>query len=657
MQNVIQTVVLAYLISCWWQFISWPIISRLFPSLPDRGWTISRYLGTAFVGLIIWELSNFGLKANTDYFLLLLMIFLTGLSTLLLYKQKNKFKDDSELPIFILVSEILFGFGFAGMSLVRSYSPEIHSLEKFMDFGFIKQYLLSPTLPAKDMWFANSTINYYSFGHFWMSLWIRSWGVEPAVGYNLGLALVFGFLLSSSFILITSLKPKSSLPSRVIGGLIGSLLITLGGNTHALWYLLTHKMNFSDYWYAEATRFIHNTIHEFPSYSFVVSDLHGHVLSLPLVICFMIILLYWVKHQKILIEIVMGLLVGMMMMTNTWDVAVYGLLSGIVFLFYIINKKINIKILIRSGIIIMGVALVTALPWMINFQPISNGIGLVTERSPFWQLLVLWSGGGLFSLLAVILERKNDQRTFVWSLGICALLLIMLPEFVYAKDIYPTHPRANTMFKLTYQAFIMMGTLSGVVFSNLVDKFSNNNWRKKSILLMIVLLIFGGMVLFPFKAFPAYYGNFQTQKTLNGEMWIMEEYPDKYQAMLFLKNQKSRLNMIEAVGDSYTDFNMTSVFSGVPTVVGWRVHEWLWRGGYNEVGVRDGLVRDFYEDSDLYKTQETVKKFKIGWILVGPEEVQKYQINLEKLKKIAEAAWSSETVSVLKVKSELTESR
>ena len=35
------------------------------------------------------------------------------------------------------------------------------------------------------------------------------------------------------------------------------------------------------YWYANATRFIPYTIHEFPGYSFVVSDIHGHVLSLP----------------------------------------------------------------------------------------------------------------------------------------------------------------------------------------------------------------------------------------------------------------------------------------------------------------------------------------------------------------------------------------
>ena len=40
----------------------------------------------------------------------------------------------------------------------------------------------------------------------------------------------------------------------------------------------------STYWYPNATRFIPKTIHEFPSYSYVVADLHGHVYDIPFVL-------------------------------------------------------------------------------------------------------------------------------------------------------------------------------------------------------------------------------------------------------------------------------------------------------------------------------------------------------------------------------------
>ena len=63
------------------------------------------------------------------------------------------------------------------------------------------------------------------------------------------------------------------------------LKIILGENPVPFWHLPLSIQFFPNmYWYPNATRFIHNTIHEFPLYSFVVSDLHGHVLDIPIVL-------------------------------------------------------------------------------------------------------------------------------------------------------------------------------------------------------------------------------------------------------------------------------------------------------------------------------------------------------------------------------------
>ena len=41
-------------------------------------------------------------------------------------------------------------------------------------------------------------------------------------------------------------------------------------------------------------------------------------------------------------------------------------------------------------------------------------------------------------------------------MGLCAIGLVLIPELVYVRDIYENgNARANTMFKLTYQAYIM----------------------------------------------------------------------------------------------------------------------------------------------------------------------------------------------------------
>ena len=49
---------------------------------------------------------------------------------------------------------------------------------------------------------------------------------------------------------------------------------------------------------------------------------------------------------------------------------------------------------------------------------------------------------------------KSDL--FVLLLIVLSTLLIIVPEFIHVKDIYPAHYRANTMFKLVYQSFIML---------------------------------------------------------------------------------------------------------------------------------------------------------------------------------------------------------
>jgi uncharacterized membrane protein len=47
--------------------------------------------------------------------------------------------------------------------------------------------------------------------------------------------------------------------------------------------------------------------------------------------------------------------------------------------------------------------------------------------------------------------------------GAAALGLVLLPELVFVKDIYPEiYQRGNTYFKLTYQAFSWLALLSGV---------------------------------------------------------------------------------------------------------------------------------------------------------------------------------------------------
>jgi uncharacterized membrane protein len=616
-----------YFISLGLQLLMWPWVSKWFKEFADKGWALGRVLGLLSIGLPIWFLGHL-LPVNTDLGVgvVILVLVLIGLRKLRLRStsgEPTSVTPEEKLRMrrMILVEEGLFLLGFLGLSLVRGFQPDILGLEKFMDFGFVKQYLVSVKLPVNDMWLAGEPINYYSFGHFLTSILVRVWGVGLGVGYNLMLAWILGTSLALSFSIVVNLG------GGMIGGMMGSLLACLGGNSHAIWYFFKNK-GFTSYWYADATRFIENTIHEYPGYSFVVSDLHAHVLGLPVVLAFILVLIG--KNTRN--WVVLGVLMGVMAMTNTWDVAVYGLLLGV---FSLINFKNEY---FKKLFLVVGVAGVVAIPWLVNFISFSDGVSVVNSRSPLWQMGVLWGGHLVVTVVAlwlVIGKKVKKKNLVVVALGVTAVLLLLIPEVLYVKDIYTSHQRANTMFKLTYQAFIMMSLLFGWVIG-----------RRKRLQIgtFVLVALWGGLMLFPTQAFNSYYGGFKDYKGIDGLAWLRRDN-DKWEMVKYLEGNSNGNNLVEAVGDSYSEMNGVSVFSGTPTVVGWRVHEWLWRGGYDVVRERESKVRDFYQTGD----KELLEGFNVGWVVVGEDEMREYKVDENSLLELGQEAWRGEESYLIKI--------
>src|SRR3989338_5518269 len=247
-----------YLISFGLQLIAWPWLFKFGKKLADYGWASGRVAVSLTTALIIWFFGHLKAAVNNDFGIAMALLVMVFLTWKVLGKEiKPAFKILRKIWGFVLVEEILFAAGFFIYAIVRGYQPDILGLEKFMDFGFIKSYLSSPTLPAADMWWAGGVINYYSFGHFWAGILIRIFGVSAEVGYNLVLAFIMTTGLSLSFSIVVNLLGENKLrkTSVVVSGLMGSLLVVIGGNSHALWSLLSKKLSLEGYWYADATRF------------------------------------------------------------------------------------------------------------------------------------------------------------------------------------------------------------------------------------------------------------------------------------------------------------------------------------------------------------------------------------------------------------------
>jgi len=777
-----------------------PLTTRIFSNFFDKGYIFSKILGITLISYAVFLLGILKIFPFTELTIVLIIIGFLTLNILVSnYFQKTTSEESKSLlrhlrgdrngllggglwKIFFF-EEIIFVATLFFWSYIRAHEPSIHGLEKYMDFGFINSILRSEYFPPVDMWFPPLPINYYYFGHLVTAVLTKLSTIPSFITYNLMLSTLFAFTFTGGFSIGANLffQAKNKLNAKrytlyAIAGLLTAFLISFAGNLHAIysffkpyenenpvpfWQLIFSPNTFPNgYWYPNATRFIPNTIHEFPIYSSIVSDLHGHFLDVPFVLLTIAVLLSIISNFKFQISnfklsignwklkigiylIFISFLLAVMYMTNAWDGIIYFLLTVIVLTalyFYrrpssnfqtqyqksnIKNQKYkskikNISYLVFS-IAIIGIGFfIFTLPFNLHFKPFASGIGVLCapeflttmerlgpflfepdhcQKSPWWQLAILygffyfWAISFVFFLFKKINpksktlnpkqiqnhEIQNSKRfenlnfenlrlfrisnlgfrisssdLFVLLLILFSTLLIILPEFIYVKDIYPGHYRANTMFKLVYQAFILLSISSSYIiirlFLNLKSYIINHNWK-------LVVLVFIGSIglllvlVYPYLAINSYYGNLKTYHGLDGIKYLKNLYATDYQAILWInKNIKRQPVILEAQGDSYTDYARVSSNTGLPTVLGWTVHEWLWRGSYDIPSPRIEEVQKMYESEDLEETKNLLKKYKVSLVFLGDLERQKYpNLNEGKFKTLGKVIYQNGNTIIYKI--------
>lgn len=657
----------------WWGTLflvgaaAYPLTKRLFSGWFDHGYFFSKAVGMATVTYIVYLLGVLHIApfVQLTVWIAVGMVFAIGVTV-------NKGDKGNKGYKGIIIEELFFFAALLFWSWVKAHEPSIRGLEKFMDFGFTKSILDSKFFPAPDMWYAGGTINYYYFGHTVMAVLTRLSGIDLTYTFNLMLASIFAFTFTMSFSIgvqllrIRHIRPIGRI-GQIGGGILTAFLVTLAGNMQTLyaftqgydgehvepfWKFLWPIGDFisrlpdglNRYWYPNATRFIPYTIHEFPSYSFVVSDVHGHVLSIPFVLLAIALLIKmwgdkgnkgdwgrWIFY---------GFLCSVLLMTNALDGPIYLGLFLIILVMH--NAQFKIfnweKVAIIAGGVI-SIAGAVSLPFLLYFKSFVSGVAVncppasladtkigpilfegveKCQHSPLWMMWLLWGFfiycgiwllGGIKGIKGVKWNEKLLSIFFVFS-----LLLIIFPEFFYFKDIYPMHFRSNTMFKLGYQAFIMFSIVSGYAIVKLL--------RNKIFLLLLIpqLLL---VSIYPIFSVRSYFNSLKTYESIGGTGWIARQYPDDWAGINWLNANASGV-IVEADGDSYTDYNRVSAFTGLPTIVGWSVHEWLWRGSYDIVAPRKEEVRRIYESTDINETKQILAKYHVGYIFVGTLERQKF---------------------------------
>lgn len=681
--------------------VFFPFTRKLFSGFFDEGYAFSKTIAILVLSYTAFLTGILKITAFTRFNLILILVFFAALSLILFLKQKRSSFPREKVFIF-LFEELLFLASLIFLTFIRGQEPSIRGLEKFMDFGFINSILRSGYFPPLDIWLSADPanpqgypLNYYYFGHLTGAFLIKFTGTLPAVGYNFILATILAQSMVTVFSIVGNIvafiqknvlkHPHLNYKHIFIYGLIASFIVNFGGNLHTIylftkgypnespvpfWEILS-TYNPLKYWYPNATRFIPFTIHEFPSYSYVVADLHGHVFDIPFVLLTLALLFmffmrfYQLEKQNLrslFFMVMLGFLTAVHYMTNAFDGPIYLLLTSLI-LFIIF--KISRNFILHMGVLFASFA-IFSLPFSKFFSPFVTGIGVncspefllkIKKIGPFlfekgncqvsapWMLFILW-GFFWISLLIFIftlfMKKKRSLLkidTFIFILFAFGTFLVIIPEFFYIKDIYPVHFRANTMFKLGYQAFMMMGIASAYVLyrSKLLDL--KRRFFTQGILLFFLFFVF----VYPFFAFPSYYGNLKQKPQLDGSKWINASYEEDAEIINYLNTRVTGQPVIlEAQGDSYTDYERISAFTGLPTIAGWWVHEWLWRGSSDVVGKRIPDIVNIYESEDKELTLNLLKKYRVKYVVIATLERNKYRkLNENKFNEIARKVFST----------------
>jgi YYY domain-containing protein len=348
----------------WWAVITalgvlaTPLTLHLLRSLPDRGYAFTKMVGLLVSSFVFWLLGSLGFFSNSLGGILIGLAGLLALSAWASTRMRTRSGDGTqdEGPgsarawlnshrAYVATVELLFFLVFFLWAWVRSQNPAIAATEKPMEIAFLNSLGRSPGFPPLDPWLSGYGISYYYLGYLMTSLLARLAAVPEAIAFNLAIAwLTAGTALGAFGLAYNLIAADRRILGRwaVILGLVAAIAVPLAGNLEVVlevmhandigsdqfWRWLdirdlngppatgeTPRYESSGWWWWRSSRVIHEyylsgraeeglePIAEFPAFSFVLGDLHAHVLALPFAfVGLAVAMAWWLKNSRPLLD-------------------------------------------------------------------------------------------------------------------------------------------------------------------------------------------------------------------------------------------------------------------------------------------------------------------------------------------------------------------
>ncbi|MBL8103316.1 MAG: hypothetical protein JNM02_12350 [Anaerolineales bacterium] len=498
-------------------WLTFPLAYTLFPALKDRGYTVARAAGLLIWGYAFWLLASLGAAQNDAGGILFALAILIGLSIWTGINQKAEIVSflQSNRSL-IITAEVLFFAAFAFLAFVRSANPDLTGTERPMELAFINGILRSPTFPPQDPWLSGYAISYYYFGYVMTAMLARLSGINGSTAHNLMTSLIFALGAIGSYGILYNLlssitrsdSPNSGVDDNQAAeqsprphgfALLAPLFLLLISNFGTLLEILHQGGVFwvkdpetGEYssrfwtwldmkelsqvpaipfhwppldrylWWWRSSRVIQDydmlgghreVIDEFPFFSFLLGDLHPHVLAIPFGLLAISVALnlflggwrggtnlFGVRlHINTSGFLFAALVLGGLAFLNTWDILVAAALIVSAYVFWRAHEEgwnwYRLEDLFTLAIPLGILSLLLYFPFYLGFSSQAGGV-LPNFMYPTRgvHLWVMW-GTLLIPIFGYLLylwrgEKIPSNWKLGFSLGLGFTFLLFLAAFV-----------------------------------------------------------------------------------------------------------------------------------------------------------------------------------------------------------------------------------
>ena len=266
--------------------------------------------------------------------------------------------------------------------------------------------------------------------------------------------------------------------------------------------------------------------------------------------------------------------------------------------------------------------------WLVLRLQSADPVGSPESRLLHILPLVILIGMGAWSALHEVKSRGPSGRAFALILATFGLLLILGPELLFVDDSFDTpSQRMNTVFKLYYQAWILLASAGGfALYFWASSRPTLKGWGRalSTLWALAAVVLLSGSLYYTAAAFVSKSKDSTQAVTLDGLAFVEESDPAEYGAIQYIKNNVPEdAAILEGVGEWFNS-GLISRSTGIPTIYNWPGHQLQWRGPSPEFVRREQDVATIYQTTDFEEAREVLAKYDIAYVYIGPRERNKY---------------------------------